>query len=149
MPCTRKAAPPATNGQRIRASPLVQRKPSLAVVGCTALSPRRAAPACARPPSRGGQADREPLPRPSLPSTCRHPRARVHSVDAWVELAGGLNISTVALAGVALLSLPCLAIGAAALLTLSTSFLMPLCNNYLPNRANSGTICSQSSLYTV
>ena len=70
-------------------------------------------------------------------------------MDAWVELAGGLNISTVALAGVALLSLPCLAIGAAALLTLSTSFLMPLCNNYLPNRANSGTICSQSSLYTV
>lgn len=66
---------------------------------------------------------------------------------SWTQVA--LNISTVALAGVALLRVPCLAIGAAALLTLSTSFLMPLCNNYLQVRAGvlrCRALCAQQSL---
>ncbi|PRW44499.1 MCM complex subunit [Chlorella sorokiniana] len=48
---------------------------------------------------------------------------------SWSVMA--LNAATLTLAGLALLRLPGLAIGAAALLTLSTSFLMPLCNCYL------------------
>lgn len=52
----------------------------------------------------------------------------------WSWLIVFLNVATVTLAAVALLRVPALLIGAAALLTLSTSFLMPLCNNFLQAR---------------
>lgn len=85
-------------------------------------------------------------PRPSPPGIPAHESTAW--TLGWSWLLVFLNASTVALAATALFRLPGLAIGAAALLSVCTALVMPLCNSFLQVRLGRGACLDACTFVT-